>query len=309
MKRLLAGLITLIFLSVPAYANFDDAVDAHNRGDFKAEFENWKVMAEQGYDFAQYDLGAMYHDGIGVKQDYIQAYMWWNIAGANGYAKGYEQRDILRKKLSIDQINEAKMRSLEWALEHQWFSKLTADRNLDGKITISDVWLWIKWFYFYPGDFIVVLLDLEFPILAEFFEITENNSVGGMFSGIVSFFFWAILIFLSMALLFATIIGLAVSEKFQDIFWSGIGLLILYYFFPIFTGWVIFIGAIIFIIVRGMEQVAEQRAAFDKFEAERLAQGKPLEFHERRVTLKFLLVFLFCVFLIISVVAWLSSHS
>ena len=143
-------------------------------------------------------------------------------------------------------------------------------------------------------------------MLAEFFELTESNSVGGTFSGVVSFGFWLILACLLAGLLLAIIIGLAVSEEFQEIFWGGIGLLILYYFFPVFTGWVVFIGAIIIIIVKAKKKLEFEREEFNKFEAERLAQGKPLEFHEKRVTLKFFLIYLFSIALIISVVAWLS---
>jgi hypothetical protein len=32
-----------------------------------------------------------------------------------------------------------------------------ADRDFNGKITISDVWLWFKWLYFYPGDLFIYL--------------------------------------------------------------------------------------------------------------------------------------------------------
>lgn len=61
--------------------------------------------------------------------------------------------------------------------------------NFDGSITISDVWLWIKWFYFYPGDVLVYLLLYKTPSVAGFFEMTFS-SYGGVFSGIASFIFF-----------------------------------------------------------------------------------------------------------------------
>lgn len=66
-----------------------------------------------------------------------------------------------------------------------------ADMNYDGSITISDVWLWVKWFYFYPGDGLIYLLLHKTPSIASFFEMT-SSSYGGVFSVIVSSICWAI---------------------------------------------------------------------------------------------------------------------
>ena len=66
-----------------------------------------------------------------------------------------------------------------------------ADMNFDGSITVSDVWLWIKWFYFYPGDGLVYLLLNKTPSIAGFFEMTIS-SYGGVFSGVVSLTFFGI---------------------------------------------------------------------------------------------------------------------
>ena len=66
-----------------------------------------------------------------------------------------------------------------------------ADMNFDGSITISDVWLWFKWLYFYPGDRLVYLLLKKAPSIASFFEMT-TSSYGGVFSGVVSLVFFSI---------------------------------------------------------------------------------------------------------------------
>ena len=68
----------------------------------------------------------------------------------------------------------------------------TADMNYDGIVTISDVWLWFKWLYFYPGD-LLLLLTMEFlPSFSAFLEISPEN-FGGTFSGIIGFFIWFVL--------------------------------------------------------------------------------------------------------------------
>ncbi len=67
----------------------------------------------------------------------------------------------------------------------QW--SFIADMNHDGLVTISDIWLWIKWLFFYPGD--VLLQGLLSNGMAPFFEITPE-SFGGWGSGVLSVFAW-----------------------------------------------------------------------------------------------------------------------
>lgn len=69
----------------------------------------------------------------------------------------------------------------------QW--EFIADMNFDHAITVSDVWLWIKWLYFYPGDLVFLLLIDEFPAVSGFFEM-GFWSYGNLYSGIFSLFLW-----------------------------------------------------------------------------------------------------------------------
>jgi hypothetical protein len=52
-------------------------------------------------------------------------------------------------------------------------------------VTISDVWLWFKWFFFYPGDVFIQSLINDYPRIAQFFELTYDD-YGGVISGMVS---------------------------------------------------------------------------------------------------------------------------
>ena len=71
--------------------------------------------------------------------------------------------------------------------QRQW--RFAADMNRSGAVTISDVWLWLKWLYFYPGDGLLYIVIRKAPALAKFFEITFD-SYSGIFSGLVSFLVW-----------------------------------------------------------------------------------------------------------------------
>ena len=77
------------------------------------------MAAEQGYAVAQFNLGAMYVNGMGVLQDNRLAHMWFNIAGLMGYKQGFESRDILENEMKPAQISEAQEMARDWMSKHQ----------------------------------------------------------------------------------------------------------------------------------------------------------------------------------------------
>jgi TPR repeat protein len=77
-----------------------------------AEAVRWyRLAAEQGYADAQLNLGVMYDNGEGVPHDNVLAHMWFNIASANGNAIGRENRDIITKRMTREQIADAQARA------------------------------------------------------------------------------------------------------------------------------------------------------------------------------------------------------
>jgi hypothetical protein len=74
---------------------------------------------------------------------------------------------------------------MDWRQWRIW--DFVADMNGDGRVTISDVWLWFKWLYFYPGDGLIYLMGNT--KLGNFLELSAN-SYGGFWSGVVSFLLW-----------------------------------------------------------------------------------------------------------------------
>ena len=77
-----------------------------------AEAARWfRLAANQGEAKAQYFLGLMYDDGKGVIHDYVSAHMWFNIAGANGEWRGLQYLDYLEKRMTAEDISEARRRA------------------------------------------------------------------------------------------------------------------------------------------------------------------------------------------------------
>ncbi len=67
-----------------------------------------------------------------------------------------------------------------------------ADMNRDGYVTISDFWLWIKWVFYAPGDWILLMLMMHAPSFSKFMEIT-TAMLYGWWSFFLSLFAWYLL--------------------------------------------------------------------------------------------------------------------
>jgi len=84
-----------------------------------AQAEHWYREAADGGDpFAAASLGILFSFGKGVKRDYVQAYMWYEVAISHltGGDKDsvLELRDSLAKRLTRDQISEAEGLARKW---------------------------------------------------------------------------------------------------------------------------------------------------------------------------------------------------
>ena len=67
----------------------------------------YRLAAEQGDATAQFNLGVMYGNGLGVLKDSVLAHMWFNIAGANGNEAAREDRDNLERDMTRAEISRA----------------------------------------------------------------------------------------------------------------------------------------------------------------------------------------------------------
>ena len=69
--------------------------------------------AEEGAADAQLEVATMFDKGLGVPKDYIKAYMWYNLAAAQGELAAREGRDQLEQRMTPPQIAEAQRLSRE----------------------------------------------------------------------------------------------------------------------------------------------------------------------------------------------------
>ncbi len=86
MKRIALALTLFVSLAAPAWAGFDEGQAAYERGDYETAFRKLKPLAEQGNAAAQYNLGVMYGKGEGVPQDDTKSAKWFRMAADQGNA-------------------------------------------------------------------------------------------------------------------------------------------------------------------------------------------------------------------------------
>ena len=82
-KKIIFGLG--VFATLLFGAKLEDAKSAYEKGDYKTSFTILEELASKGDINAQYNLGAMYDNGYGVRRDYKKAFEWCEKAANQGY--------------------------------------------------------------------------------------------------------------------------------------------------------------------------------------------------------------------------------
>lgn len=80
-------LLCMLHGALPARANdLELGMQALENGYVRRTIELWTPLAEQGNAEAQFGLGVIYNDAVGVPQDYTEANYWFLRAAEQGYA-------------------------------------------------------------------------------------------------------------------------------------------------------------------------------------------------------------------------------
>jgi tetratricopeptide (TPR) repeat protein len=70
--------------------------------------------ADQGSLSAQFDLGLLYAKGVGVAQDYFQAYVWLSLAASQNFETAAAERDKVASLMTPARLDEAQRSTREW---------------------------------------------------------------------------------------------------------------------------------------------------------------------------------------------------
>ena len=75
-------------LAGTAEEDFRAGLSAYNTGDFAGAMRLWRPLADRDDARSQAGIGFMYHRGLGVKTDDVQAAFWLRKAAEQGQAEG-----------------------------------------------------------------------------------------------------------------------------------------------------------------------------------------------------------------------------
>ena len=114
-KRSVAAMLLLLSFAAPAAAGpLEDAAAAFNKRDYTTALRLIRPLAEQGDANAQYNLGVFYDNGLAVPLDHVRAWMWFNLAAAQGKEGAAAFRDLIARRMTPAQIAEAQKLAREW---------------------------------------------------------------------------------------------------------------------------------------------------------------------------------------------------
>ncbi len=96
MKRLgaLACLVVAVAMA-PAAADLRQGVAAYARGDFAAAMAQWRPLAEVGDAAAQFHLGGLHENGLGVAKDALAASRWYRRAAEQDHREAAKRLALI----------------------------------------------------------------------------------------------------------------------------------------------------------------------------------------------------------------------
>lgn len=108
MKRfVLLGFLALFMVESPAQADFADAVQAYDGGDYATAFAESLEAAKQGDADAQFLAGFLYMRGQGTRLDLPRAYQWFTLAARQGDDFAADELKSLSMRMSAAQVSLA----------------------------------------------------------------------------------------------------------------------------------------------------------------------------------------------------------
>ena len=87
--------------------------------DYVKAMKWYRLSAEGSHKDAQNNLGAMYSKGEGAEQSFVDALKWFVISAENGSEAGRKNIDIVEKRMTQEQIIQARRLARKWAKKHR----------------------------------------------------------------------------------------------------------------------------------------------------------------------------------------------
>jgi len=130
LTALVLGVTILLASGGGGYAqDFQKGLKAYNKGDYATALREWRPLAEQGNAGAQFNLGFMYENGLGVPQDDKEAVNWYRKSAEQGYADAqYNLGNMYRQGLGVPQDDKEAV---------NWYRKSAEQGNANAQYNLG----------------------------------------------------------------------------------------------------------------------------------------------------------------------------
>ncbi|MFA5955511.1 sel1 repeat family protein [Hyphomicrobium sp.] len=93
----------------------------------------FEEAAKRGLPDSQYNLAVLYENGLGVTRNQKTAFMWLSLAARAGDADATRRRDVLRGKLTAEEIAETDKLVAAWTI-------MPTDRTINDALVAGELW-------------------------------------------------------------------------------------------------------------------------------------------------------------------------
>ncbi len=97
MATVICVMVAVLWSVAVSAADFESGMRAFEENDFAAARSQWTTAAIEGDARAQYELGMMLANGVGVPRDVISAYAWLMLAHKGGVPDAEDKFTMLHK--------------------------------------------------------------------------------------------------------------------------------------------------------------------------------------------------------------------
>ena len=96
LNHTIVAILLILSLAVQVAADpLEDAIVAYNRGEYATALRLFQQLADKGSAIAQFNVGTMYANGQGVRQNYVEAVKWYGLAANQGSADAQHNLALL----------------------------------------------------------------------------------------------------------------------------------------------------------------------------------------------------------------------
>lgn len=105
-----------IVVSLSAHADYDQGMRAWESGNFREAISEWMRDADSEDGRAMLAIGRAYRQGLGVLQNFVEAYKWFNLAASRGISEAIKERDEMATEMTVSERSEARTLARQWHL-------------------------------------------------------------------------------------------------------------------------------------------------------------------------------------------------